>query len=43
MAIKKKVVSLVKKVSKKYADNYSPGGMYKPTRNKKKHGYKEKK
>ena len=31
----KKVVSLVKKVSKKYADNYSPGGMYKPTRNKK--------
>lgn len=32
---KEKVVSLVKKVSKKYADNYSPGGMYKPTRNKK--------
>ena len=24
-----------KKYLKKYADNYSPGGMYKPTRNKK--------
>lgn len=35
MAVKKKIVSLVKKVSNKYADNYSPGGMYKPARHKK--------
>ena len=32
---KEKSSFISEKVSKKYADNYSPGGMYKPTRNKK--------